>query len=70
MPQIDQLSESWYLASQLFWLVLVFGAIFFLIGRGMLPKIEATVDGRDAKIAGDLAEKCHDLAAVTAPPSG
>ena len=56
MPQIGQLTEdSWYLISQLFWVVLVFGAIFFVIGRGMLPKVEATVDARDAKIAGDLA---------------
>lgn len=55
MPQIDQLSESWYLSSQLFWLVLVFGAIFFVVGRGMLPKVEATVELRDRKIADDLA---------------
>jgi F-type H+-transporting ATPase subunit b len=56
MPQIGQLTEdSWYLISQLFWVVLVFGGIFLVIGRGMLPKVEATVDARDAKIAGDLA---------------
>lgn len=55
MPQIDQLSENWYFASQLFWLVLVFGAIFFGIGLFMLPKVEATVDLRDRKIADDLA---------------
>jgi F-type H+-transporting ATPase subunit b len=55
MPQIDQLSASWYLSSQLFWLALVFGAIFFVIGRGMLPKVEATVDARDRKIADDIA---------------
>lgn len=55
MPQIGQLSESWYLVSQLFWLVIVFGAIFGVIGLGMLPKVEATVDARDRKIADDLA---------------
>lgn len=55
MPQIDQLSESWYFASQAFWLVFVFGAIFFVIGRGMLPKVEAVVDARDATIARDVA---------------
>jgi F-type H+-transporting ATPase subunit b len=54
MPQIDQLSENWYLASQLFWLVLVFGAIFFGIGLYMLPKVEGTVEQRDRKIADDL----------------
>ncbi len=55
MPQIDQLGESWYFASQLFWLVIVFGAIYVFIGHGMLPKVEATVDLRDRKIADDLA---------------
>ena len=53
MPQIDQISEIF--ASQLFWLVLTFGLIYLVIGRGMLPKIEATVDARDKQIAGDLA---------------
>jgi F-type H+-transporting ATPase subunit b len=42
--------------SQWFWLLLVLAAIFFLVGRGMVPKIEATVDRRDAQIAADLAE--------------
>ena len=56
MPQIAQLTaNNWYLISQIFWLVLVFGAIFFVVGRGMLPKVEATVDLRDRKIADDLA---------------
>lgn len=56
MPQIAQLTEdSWYLLSQMFWLLIVFGGIYFVIGRGMLPKIEATVDLRDRKIADDIA---------------
>ena len=54
MPQIAQISEIF--ASQFFWLAIVFGLIYFVIGRGMLPKIEATVDARDRKIAEDLAE--------------
>jgi F-type H+-transporting ATPase subunit b len=54
MPQIAQISEIF--ASQFFWLAIVFGLIYFVIGRGMLPKIEATVDARDAKISEDLAE--------------
>lgn len=53
MPQIAQISETF--ASQLFWLVIAFGLIYFVIGRGMLPKIEATVDQRDRQIAEDLA---------------
>ena len=53
MPQISQILETY--ASQFFWLLIVFGLLYFGIGRAMLPKIEATVDARDAKIAGDLA---------------
>ena len=55
MPQISQFAESWYAASQSFWVLLTFGFVFFVIGRGMLPKIEATVDARDRKVADDLA---------------
>jgi F-type H+-transporting ATPase subunit b len=32
----------------------VFGLIFFVIGRGMVPKVMATVDQRDKQIADDL----------------
>jgi F-type H+-transporting ATPase subunit b len=52
MPQINQLPFIFW--SQLFWLAVVFGIIFFVIGRGMLPKIQGTVELRDAKIAEDL----------------
>ena len=52
MPQITQLPFIFF--SQLFWLLLVFGIIFFVIGRGMLPKIQSTVDAREKKIADDL----------------
>ena len=52
MPQIEQLPFIFF--SQLFWLAVVFGIIFFVIGRGMLPKIQGTVELRDAKIAEDL----------------
>jgi F-type H+-transporting ATPase subunit b len=52
MPQITQLPLIF--ASQLFWLAVVFGLIFFGIGRGMLPKIQSTVDEREKKIGADL----------------
>ena len=52
MPQIAQIGEIY--ASQLFWLAIFFGAIFVVIGLGMLPKIQSTVDARDAQIAADL----------------
>ena len=52
MPQLSQLGDV--LASQLFWLAIALGFIFFVIARGMVPKIQATVDSRDAKIASDI----------------
>ena len=52
MPQLNQLPEIFW--SQLFWLAVVFGIIFFAVGRGMVPKIQSTVDSREKKIAADL----------------
>jgi F-type H+-transporting ATPase subunit b len=52
MPQLSQLSEVYL--SQFFWLAIALGFIFFVIGRGMLPKIQATVESRERKIADDL----------------
>src|SRR6187551_2289518 len=54
MPQLAQLALVYQ--SQWFWLLLVLGAIYFFVGRGIVPRVEATVDDRDAKIAADLAE--------------
>lgn len=53
MPQLTQLSDV--LLSQLFWLAITLGFIYFVIARGMLPKIQSTVDQRDQRIADDLA---------------
>ena len=53
MPQINQLPDIFF--SQLFWLMVVFGIIYFWIGRGMVPKIQSVVEDRDRKIADDLA---------------
>lgn len=52
MPQINQLSEIFI--SQLFWLAVVFGIIYFVIARGMVPKIRGTVGAREGQIAADL----------------
>ena len=53
MPQIAQLAETF--ASQIFWMLLFFGFVFIVIGRGMVPKVMATVEDRDQRIAADLA---------------
>lgn len=62
MPQFDQILATY--SSQIFWMLIVFGLIFFTVGYGMLPKIEANVDARDRKIAADLAaaQKARDEA--------
>lgn len=53
MPQIAQLADTY--ASQIFWLLVFFGFVFFVVGKGMVPKVLATVEARDAQIAADLA---------------
>lgn len=53
MPQLAQFLTVYQ--SQWFWLLIVLGAIYLFVGRGIVPKVEQTVDDRDAKIAADLA---------------
>lgn len=53
MPQIAQLAETY--SSQIFWLLIIFGLVFFVVGRGMVPKVMDTVAQRDRRIADDLA---------------
>ena len=65
MPQIEQL--PFIFTSQLFWLAVVFGILFFGVGRGMVPKIQSTIELREQKIAGDLAaaQQARDAAEET-----
>jgi F-type H+-transporting ATPase subunit b len=53
MPQIAQLAETY--ASQIFWMLVFFGFVFFVVGKGMVPKVMATVESRDRQVASDLA---------------
>ena len=53
MPQLAQLSEV--ALSQFLWLAIGLGFLFFVVARGMVPKIQATVDAREAQIQADLA---------------
>lgn len=62
MPQIEQVAATF--ASQLFWVVLTFGLAYLIIGRGMVPKVQATMDDRDTQVASDL--KAADAARVAA----
>src|SRR5436190_8298554 len=53
MPQLSQLAIAYQ--SQWFWLLLVLATIYFVVGRGIVSKVESTVDARDKQIAADLA---------------
>jgi F-type H+-transporting ATPase subunit b len=63
MPQISQIAATY--ASQIFWLLLTFGLLYFVVGRGMVPRIVATVDAREARIAADLTAAEAARAAAT-----
>lgn len=54
MPQLYQLPVA--ALSQFLWLAVALGFIFFVVAKGMVPKIQATVDAREQKIATDLEE--------------
>ena len=49
MPQLSQLPQVYL--SQFLWLAIALVFIFFVIARGMVPKIQATVDAREQRIA-------------------
>ena len=53
MPQISQIAATY--ASQIFWLLITFGILYFGIGKGMVPKIVSNVDSREGRIVGDQA---------------
>jgi len=53
MPQISQLAETY--GSQIFWLLITFGLVYFVIGRMMATKVVANVEQRDKTVADDLA---------------
>src|SRR3954471_8492375 len=52
MPQLSQLSQVYL--SQFLWLAIALPFIFFVVARGMVPRIQATVDAREKRIADDL----------------
>src|SRR6476469_6026341 len=52
MPQLSQLSQVYL--SQFLWLAIALAFVFFVVARGMVPKIQATVEAREQRIARDL----------------
>ncbi|MDE1148348.1 MAG: ATPase [Azospirillaceae bacterium] len=51
-------------ASQIFWLVVTFGALYVLVSKVGLPRVGAVLEAREAKISGDL-DKAVQLKAET-----
>ena len=45
-----------YFASQLFWLAILFGLLYFVLSRFILPKLGGTIEKRGDTIANDLDE--------------
>lgn len=52
MPQLD--FATW--PGQIFWLLLIFGALYLVLSRSVLPKIGGVIEDRRDKIADDLDE--------------
>lgn len=48
--------DPWHFPSQIFWLVLLFGALYFILSRFVLPGIGNTLERRESSIASDLDE--------------
>jgi F-type H+-transporting ATPase subunit b len=60
MPQLDPT----YWASQAFWLILIFTALYLVLANLFIPKIKSSIDNRENKIKDDLdeAQKLKNLA--------
>ncbi|MDP3458317.1 MAG: ATPase, partial [Hyphomonas sp.] len=46
---------TWF-ASQLFWLAITFGLLYYLMARVIVPRIGGILEDRSDRIVGDLAE--------------
>lgn len=52
LPQFD---FSWW-AGEIFWMLVVFGALLLLFSRVVVPRLGGAIAARDAKIGGDIGE--------------
>lgn len=53
-------------ASQLVWFALTFGALFFIVSRFVLPKVQSVLDRRAATLRADLDAAARESAAADA----
>jgi F-type H+-transporting ATPase subunit b len=52
LPQFD---PHWW-AGQIFWLVIIFVALYVALSKVLLPKVGNAIDAREGKISGDIAD--------------
>ena len=48
--------DPWHFPSQIFWLVVLFGFLYFVLSRFILPSIGDTLERRESSIGSDLDE--------------
>lgn len=48
--------DPWHFPSQIFWLAVLFGSLYFILSRFILPSIGNTLELRESSIADDLDE--------------
>ena len=52
LPQFD---PAWW-AGQIIWLVIIFAVLYAVLSKLLLPKVGGTIDAREGRIAGDIAD--------------
>jgi F-type H+-transporting ATPase subunit b len=56
MPQLafGHATQGRYLVANIFWLLVIFGLLYFVMSRYALPQVGAVIESRAARIAADL----------------
>lgn len=52
LPQFD---KTWW-GGQIVWLALIFLVLYIVLAKGLLPRLGKTIDEREGKISGDIAD--------------
>ena len=54
-PGMPQLDPTWW-GGQIVWLALIFLVLYLVLAKVLLPKLGRTIDEREGKISGDIAD--------------
>jgi F-type H+-transporting ATPase subunit b len=54
-PGMPQLDPTWW-GGQIVWLALIFLVLYLVLAKVLLPKLGKTIDEREGKISGDIAD--------------